>query len=279
MATGFDHVNKLKRKADHLNTHASEEEPANSGKSQPIFIDLTDSPEKNDGISFKKANSQQSGEKKPLAERKAKSNVDDEPQLCREQRDLVDLILSGANVFYTGSAGCGKSTVLKAFVKELRDSRRLTVKIVAPTGRAAVDIGGQTLHAFAGLTPDSLKIPLESLRKKAFSKALYKRFRETDVLVIDEISMVENHFLERVSEMMKEARGSREAFGGMQVVLLGDFFQRKRSKLTSSQNPQFLIIYSPTSQAISILHNMRTWDRPGHPRKAVQMFNTWRVSR
>jgi ATP-dependent DNA helicase PIF1 len=148
----------------------------------------------------------------------------DDPDLCPEQKALVDIILSGRNVFYTGSAGCGKSTVLRAFVKALRAQER-NVRIVAPTGRAAVDIGGTTLHAFAGLTPDALKFPLDKLRQKAFAKALYKRFRETEVLVIDEISMVENHFLERVSEMLKAARTSDAPFGGMQVVVLGDFYQ------------------------------------------------------
>lgn len=59
------------------------------------------------------------------------------PPLCEEQQNLVDLICSGRNVFYTGSAGCGKSTVLKAFVGRLR-AQGAIVKIVAPTGRAAL---------------------------------------------------------------------------------------------------------------------------------------------
>jgi ATP-dependent DNA helicase PIF1 len=150
--------------------------------------------------------------------------VPEDPDLCPEQQDLVNIILSGRNVFYTGSAGCGKSTVLRAFVKALRAQEK-NVRIVAPTGRAAVDIGGTTLHAFAGLTPDALKFPIDKLRQKAFGKALYKRFRETEVLVIDEISMVENHFLERVSEMLKAARTSDAPFGGVQLVVLGDFYQ------------------------------------------------------
>ena len=66
-----------------------------------------------------------------------------EPVLCEEQANLVELILNGANVFYTGSAGCGKSTVLKAFVKKLRD-RGETVNIIAPTSRAALDTRGAT---------------------------------------------------------------------------------------------------------------------------------------
>ena len=67
------------------------------------------------------------------------------PPLCREQIDLVNLILGGKNVFYTGSAGCGKSTVLRCFQKCLRIlSKR--VHIVAPTGQAALDIGGSTVR-------------------------------------------------------------------------------------------------------------------------------------
>jgi ATP-dependent DNA helicase PIF1 len=165
-----------------------------------------------------------SKKKTPKAPKKGSKNVSGEPILCPEQQALVDLILSGKNVFYTGSAGCGKSTVLKAFVKELTNMGK-KVKIVAPTGRAAVDIGGQTIHAFAGITPDSLKLPLKELPSKSRGRILYKRFSETEVLVIDEISMVENHLLERLNAMLKTSRGSDKPFGGMQVVMLGDFFQ------------------------------------------------------
>lgn len=66
-----------------------------------------------------------------------------EPTLCKEQEDLVNLICKGENVFYTGSAGCGKSTFLKEFVRRLRHQRK-RVKIVAPTGIAALDINGST---------------------------------------------------------------------------------------------------------------------------------------
>jgi ATP-dependent exoDNAse (exonuclease V) alpha subunit len=72
-----------------------------------------------------------------------------EPDLCPEQTDLVNLIMSGRNVFYTGSAGCGKSTVLKAFVKQCRE-KEITVNIVAPTGRAALGVNGTTLWTYMG---------------------------------------------------------------------------------------------------------------------------------
>ncbi|KAF2257452.1 hypothetical protein BU26DRAFT_44171 [Trematosphaeria pertusa] len=69
--------------------------------------------------------------------------VDVEPELCDEQRRVVELILQGHNVFYTGSAGCGKSTVLRAFVKELKAQGK-KVRITAPTNIAALNIGGIT---------------------------------------------------------------------------------------------------------------------------------------
>lgn len=148
-----------------------------------------------------------------------------EPELCEEQRNLVDLILSGRNVFYTGSAGCGKSTVLKQFVKELK-ARGKTVNIIAPTGRAALDINGSTFWTYAGWTPLHMKRSLKELKNAAHGKWVKERFRATDVLVIDEISMVENHHLERLNEVMKEGRGKpAQAFGGVQMVVTGDFCQ------------------------------------------------------
>jgi ATP-dependent DNA helicase PIF1 len=147
-----------------------------------------------------------------------------EPTLCKEQADLVDLILSGRNVFYTGSAGCGKSTVLKAFVKRFAE-RGMKVNIIAPTGRAALDINGSTTWTYAGWTPDHHKKPLEKLRAGAHGKFVHKRLNETDVLVIDEISMVENHHFERINHLMKEARNKESAFGGVQIVVTGDFCQ------------------------------------------------------
>ena len=77
--------------------------------------------------------------------------------------------MTGVNVFYTGSAGCGKSTVLKAFVKRLRDQGK-KVDIVAPTGKAALNVNGITTWIYAGWSPNLLKGGLKALRAKAHEK-------------------------------------------------------------------------------------------------------------
>lgn len=153
----------------------------------------------------------------------------DEPSLCPEQAALIDLIMQGHNVFYTGSAGCGKSTVLRAFVSKLTSMGK-TVRIVAPTGRAALNVGGMTTWTFAGWTPNSHKKTLGRLRQEAvYSAKVNKRIKETDVLVIDEISMVENLHFERLNEIMKavhhKPHAEDAAFGGCQIVVTGDFCQ------------------------------------------------------
>ncbi|CAN8098005.1 unnamed protein product [Discula destructiva] len=153
----------------------------------------------------------------------------DAPPLCPEQAALVDLILQGHNVFYTGSAGCGKSTVLREFVRRLRDMGK-KVDIVAPTGRAALNVGGSTTWSFAGWTPNSHKLPLKELTENAkWRRFVNQRLKSTNVLVIDEISMVENLQFERLNEIMKavrlHSRGQKSAFGGCQIVVTGDFCQ------------------------------------------------------
>ena len=146
------------------------------------------------------------------------------PSLCAEQLALVELIMSGKNVFYTGSAGCGKSTVLKHFVPLLREEKK-KVDILAPTGRAALEVNGRTLHNYAGWIPRSLGQPLGKLEKNARGKKVRKRLLATDVLVIDEISMMANDVFERFNCVMKSARDSEKPFGGVQIIVTGDFFQ------------------------------------------------------
>lgn len=166
-----------------------------------------------------------------------------EPPLHPEQADVVQCIADGYNVFYTGSAGTGKSTVLKAFVKRLKDLGK-KVDIVAPSGIAALNVGGTTIYAYAGWRPDSFKEPLDKLKAAGFGRNVRKRFCATDVLVIDEISMVERDLLVRLDKVMRHVRPGwtskdqygqeieansphREdmPFGGAQIVITGDYCQ------------------------------------------------------
>ncbi|KAF5573263.1 atp-dependent dna helicase pif1 [Fusarium pseudoanthophilum] len=158
-----------------------------------------------------------------------------EPTLCKEQQDLLDLIMSGRNVFFTGSAGCGKSTVLKAAVKKLRAQGKV-VHITAPTGRAALGVNGVTTWSYMGWITDAMKLPVSKLKSEAqFRPTVKKRMEETDVLIIDEISMVENHHFQRMNECLKSARcwsfqhndysPNAPAFGGIQLLVTGDFCQ------------------------------------------------------
>lgn len=147
-----------------------------------------------------------------------------EQTLCAEQLALVDLIMNNHNVFYTGSAGCGKSTVLKHFIPLLRQKGK-KVDVLAPTGKAALEVNGRTIHNYAGWAISSLGQPLDILRSEARGKKVYKRLSRTDVLVIDEISMVANHVFERLNHIMQSARDSKKPFGGVQIIVTGDFCQ------------------------------------------------------
>lgn len=148
-----------------------------------------------------------------------------EPELSEEQAEVVRLIVEEErNVFYTGSAGCGKSTVLKAFVRCLR-SKNKRIWITAPTGIAALTIGGTTIHTFAGWGLKHEQQPLEDVVKASSGVMVWKRLNDLDVLIIDEISMVGSHLFERLNALLQYARRDSRAFGGVQLVVTGDFCQ------------------------------------------------------
>ena len=133
--------------------------------------------------------------------------------------------MQGCNVFYTGSAGTGKSAILRAFKKRLMAMGKRVV-VTAPTNLAALNVGGITLFSYAGWRPqtneESIGLMIEKLIGQDKDKTIATHLQETDVLVIDEISMLESNAFRRLNAMMKYARESSEPFGGVQMVVTGD---------------------------------------------------------
>ncbi len=134
----------------------------------------------------------------------------------------------GRNVFLTGMAGTGKSTLLRRFINET--PRR--VDVTAPTGVAALNVDGMTLHRFCGmlLGPQGDQTDEEyfdELRSDTRPSVMagFNRVRRCDVLVIDEISMLPGRQLEFVDFLFRRLRGNEQAFGGVQVIVTGDFLQ------------------------------------------------------
>ena len=151
--------------------------------------------------------------------------------LNAEQRLVIESILSGYNVFFTGPAGSGKSHILATLQRLLAKTRRVVV--TATTGIAACSVGGVTIHSFAGcgmgIDAKSRK-PVNQQITDICGKVMgnvtaSKRWRETDVLVVDEVSMMSSGFLDMLNTISQRTRGNRQPFGGMQIVLVGDFFQ------------------------------------------------------
>jgi len=140
------------------------------------------------------------------------------------QAEALDILKMGHNVFLTGSAGSGKTYVLNAYIKYLRE-HDVDVAVTASTGIAATHMGGMTIHAWSGIgIRDSLTdYDIDRMEEK---KYLWDRFEKTKVLVIDEISMLSGRFLDTLDRLCRSMkRADEKPFGGIQVVLCGDLFQ------------------------------------------------------
>ena len=139
------------------------------------------------------------------------------------QSSALDILKTGQNVFLTGSAGSGKTYTLNQYIDYLR-ARRVPVAVTASTGIAATHMSGTTIHSWSGIgIKDELTDrDLTNLSRKQF---LADRLKDTAVLIIDEISMLHAKQLNLVSQVLKHIRKNDKAFGGIQVVVAGDFFQ------------------------------------------------------
>jgi ATP-dependent DNA helicase PIF1 len=133
----------------------------------------------------------------------------------------LEIMLSGESVLLTGPAGAGKTFVLNQFIK-LAKSEGKHVSVTATTGLAATHLGGTTIHSWSG-------IGVLDYLPKGFAEHVSKGRREiiekTDVLVIDEISMLHDYRLDMIDEACRLIRKKDEPFGGIQIIMSGDFFQ------------------------------------------------------
>lgn len=131
----------------------------------------------------------------------------------------LKLIEGNNNVFITGKAGTGKSTLLSY----LRANANKNLVILAPTGVAAINVSGQTIHSFFKFKPD---ITVEKVKKEYKNRGKFGFFKKIDTIIIDEISMVRADLLDCVDAFLKmHGKSEKLHFGGIQMIFIGDLYQ------------------------------------------------------
>lgn len=157
-------------------------------------------------------------------------------ELSEDFKYALDLIeKTDASIFITGRAGTGKSTLLNLF----RSTTRKKVVVLAPTGVAALNVGGQTIHSF-------FRFPAKPIERREIKKLRYpKLYKNLEVLVIDEISMVRADMMDNIDHFLRLNRDNQKPFGGLQVVFFGDMFQLP-PVVSTPEEQQFIAFHYPS---------------------------------
>ncbi|KAL3423208.1 mitochondrial dna helicase [Phlyctema vagabunda] len=206
------------------------EDPAIARKAKEMPWDRKASEFENDKRSLKekqlKAKKDQAHGADPMMSSNAK--IAAPIQLSSEQSRVLDLVVNGGqSVFFTGSAGTGKSVLMRAIIDKLRKKFMREpdrVAVTASTGLAACNIGGVTLHSYGGIGLGKEDIPtlVKKIRRNPKAK---NRWLRTKILVVDEISMVDGDLFDKLEGIARALRNNGRPFGGIQLVITGDFFQ------------------------------------------------------
>jgi len=181
---------------------------------------------------------------------------------------------SGRNVYLTGAAGSGKTFVLNKFIADLR-KHKIGVGVTASTGIAATHLGGITIHSFAGIGigRDASDEQIQRIIEK---RHVARRLAATQVLIIDEISMLDADRLSLVDRVARAAKDELKPFGGMQVVLCGDFFQLP--PIQKENDPPVLFAYrSPVWEELNLATCYLTEQHRQNNDALVQILNAVRA--
>ena len=156
-----------------------------------------------------------------LAKESAKSVQKNIFQLNEKQQQALEYILQGKNIFITGGGGTGKTEFIKYYIKHYKSK---TTAVTSTTGTSAILIGGTTMYSYLGigLGKGTMRDIAQKVRKK---KYLRDRWLNLQILIIDEISMLSAELFDKLEQVARIVRKNDEPFGGIQIVLAGDFCQ------------------------------------------------------
>lgn len=149
------------------------------------------------------------------------SKLTTQPTLTASQQNVVDAVMSKRNVFLTGAGGVGKTTIIKTITALTGIWKK--VGVCATTGSAAVLIKGCTLHSYFGIKLG--KDDVKDMARKAKSSHQKDRWVKTDLLILDEVSMLTAELFDKLDKVAKIVRQNDRPFGGIQLLLSGDFLQ------------------------------------------------------
>jgi ATP-dependent exoDNAse (exonuclease V) alpha subunit len=192
------------------------------------------------------------------------------------QEEAFDILKLGHNVYLTGSAGAGKTYLLNRYIEHLKKNN-VEVAVTASTGIAATHMGGVTIHSWSGLgVRNSLtEQDLDALEERRY---LFERFQNTRVLIIDEVSMLHHFRLDLVERIVRSFRRNNQPFGGIQVILCGDFFQLPPVSRASEPEAKFIYhsdAWNEMNLKICYLHEQHRQTDDG----AVKVLNDIRANR
>lgn len=162
--------------------------------------------------------------------------MDTDIQLTEKQELALEAMKKGKNVFLTGPGGSGKSFLLKFFIewyKQNKETESKKIYITSTTGLSASLIEGTTIHSYSGIGTGQKDISEIYKNIINFPNGCKKRWSETGILIIDEISMMESSIFDKLEILAKKIRKNNERFGGIQVILSGDFLQLPPVKSTT----------------------------------------------
>ena len=187
-----------------------------------------------------------------------------------QAKKAIDLILNtNENVFVTGKAGTGKSTLLE----HIRLTAERRIIILAPTGISAVNVNGETIHSFFTLKPGFEK---DEAMHMVMNKKKQDKFRRLKTIAIDEISMVRADLLDAIDIVLKRSRKNEKPFGGVQMVFFGDLYQLP-PVITSSDSQKFYSEYeSPYFFDATIFRGQSNMFSQGFKVKLVELNEIYR---
>ena len=183
-------------------------------------------------------------------------------RLTQEQRSIIRATRKGSNIFFTGSAGTGKSLLLRHLRDTLPSS---STYVTATTGVAACAIGGTTLHHFAGTGAIEPTSTVSSLASRVLkNSSACKRWKRVKILIVDEISMLSATVFQLLEALARRLRSNDKAFGGIQLIMCGDFFQLPPVEIVKNKTSSKLFCFESKA--------WRKCVRPEHQFELTKIF-------